>query len=796
MYVAAASGGLWKSENQGMTFTPLFQQNGAMSLGSVACAPDDPNIVYLGTGEASSRNSAGWGDGLYKSEDGGKNWKKLGLDKSLQIGRIAVNPKNHNLVFVAATGNLWGAGGDRGLYRSEDGGKTLVPVIKGDDNTGAIDVIINPNKPNEMLAAMWQRRRWAYNFNSGGPGSALYRSTDSGKTWKKVAKGLPPGPLGRIGLTWSVSKPNVVMATVERPPNGDLAQVNPDGSEVSGGLFRSEDGGESFKRVNLYNPRPFYFSIPRIDPSNDQIVYVPGVDLSRSLDGGKTVRAFSSRPHSDYHAYWIDPKDGAHMFAGTDGGLYETRDNGETWMLHDSLPIGQFYAATFDMRKPYWVYGGLQDNNSWGGPTQSVRGGIGAWEWRAVNGGDGFHFQVDWEDNTTYYTESQGGAVTRGDFVSGIGGGGARPPGEARRFNWSTPIVLSPHSPKILYVANNQLWRSVTGGRNWTAMSPDLTTNNPAKMRIGEGSVTPESTSAEHHCTIITVGESAVKQGTIWTGSDDGQVQVTADDGKTWTNVTKNIPGVPEGTWVSRVTPSNFDANRCYVTLDGHRNGDFKPYVFVTEDLGKTWKSISNNLPGDRSVYVITEGLKNESFLMVGTEMGLFMSVDGGDSWKQYLGGTFPNVRVDDIKIHTRELDAVVATHGRAIWVINVSAMEQLNTSRPVSLFKPQNVLFLGRRTGGGDEVTHFRLPNPQFAGEVYFFCKKKPIQKPRLILKEMTGQVLRNVEVDAVAGLNKVSMNVVPAKGDKTYIVELLVDGIPYQTGLTVEDVSAKLAE
>ena len=794
-YVAAATGGLWRTDNQGMTFTALFKE-GPQNWGAVAVAPDNRDIVYAGSGEASSRNSVGWGEGLFKTEDGGKTWKKLGLAESYNIGRIAVHPKDNKVALVAATGPVWKRGGERGIFRTEDGGKTWVPVIKGDEWTGGIDIAFNSAKPNEVLAATWQRRRFPYNFQSGGPGSALYRSTDAGKTWKKVTKGLPPGPLGRIGLSWGVNKSNVVMATIERPPNGDLTRMSPDGSEASGGIFRSEDGGQSWRRMNLFNPRAFYFSIPRIDPSDDQVVYIPGVDLHKSTDGGRTVRNMNADPHSDYHAYWIDPKDPSHMIAGTDGGLYQTRDGGENWMLHDQLALGQFYAVTYDMRKPYWVYGGLQDNNSWGGPTQTVRGGVGAQEWRAVAGGDGFHFQVDWEDNTTYLAESQGGAISRGDFVSGIGGGGARPPGDSRRFNWSTPFIMSPHSPKTIYVGNNQLWRSVNQGKASTAIRPELTTNNPEKMKVGFGGVTPESTSAEHHCTIITISESPNKQGLIWVGTDDGNVQVTNDEGKTWTNVTKNIKGVPAETWVSCVFASRKDPNVAFVTFDGHRTGDFKPYIFKTEDMGKTWTPIMAGLPESQSVYTVCQGINNDHFLMCGTEGGLYFSLDQGLTWTKYNGSDFPNVRVDDIVIHPRDLDAVIATHGRAIWLVNISALDQMATTRDAMIFKPQNVLFLGRQTGGGDRVTHYRFPNPRFAVEVYFYLREAPKSKPKVMLRELTGQTLRSMDVDAKAGLNKVQIPLTPTKGDKTYNVVLSVGDKEYISGFTVEDVSLKLSE
>ncbi|MEZ5163110.1 MAG: hypothetical protein R2688_05045, partial [Fimbriimonadaceae bacterium] len=598
-YVATASGGVWKTENGGITMNPVFQYEHLSAIGDVAVNQKDHNDVWVGTGEENSRNSTSWGNGVYHSTDGGKTWKHMGLEKTRHISTILLDPKNPNTIYVGALGNLWGTNPDRGVYKSTDGGKTWNKVLFVNDKTGIIEMLMDPRDPNTIYAASWERFRWPYRWASGGAGSALYKTTDGGKNWTKLTDGLPKGDIGRIGLSMMASKPDTMIASIEHKDEG--------------GVYKSTNAGKSWTKLNPINPRPFYFSNPRIDPVDENLIYLPAVNFHYSTDGGKTFGVLQSSIHVDYHAMWINPKDGNHMIVGEDGGVGQTRDRGKTWEMIDSLPIGQFYAITADMRKPYWVYGGLQDNGSWGGPTQTRDGFVGRHDWRFINGGDGFHVQVDPTDWRIVYAESQGGAIARHNLESGervfIR---PRPPqGETYRFNWSAPIVLSPHNPRTLWFGGNKLFKSVDRGDNWIEASPDLTTNDEDKQNSRAG-VTPEDTGAERHCTIITISESEVKAGVVWVGTDDGQIQLTQDDGKTWTNLTDNLPAdVPDFTWVSRVVASRYELGRAYVTLDGHRFNDYNPYVYVTEDFGKTWKKLTNGLGADDSAYVLIEGRQN-----------------------------------------------------------------------------------------------------------------------------------------------------------------------------------------
>lgn len=794
-YVATASGGVFKTTNAGMSYEPLFQQESSMSIGAIGVSATNSDIVWVGTGEANSRNSTAWGDGIYKSTDGGESWTNMGLKTSRHIGSVVVDPKYPDTVFVGALGNLWATGGERGLFKTTDGGKTWVNTLKTDADTGIIEIIQNPKNNRELFAATLQRRRMPYNFLSGGPGSALWKSTDHGNTWRKITKGLPPGPWGRIGMDYFMANPKEMVLTLERPVTGDL-KANSQG-ETSGGIFRSSDGGESWTRTSLINPRAFYFSIPRFDTRDKDRIYIPGVELHISKDGGRTIRTTNVDVHADWHALWVNPADPNHLIAGVDGGVYVSRDKGTTWEMHDRMNIGQFYGIAFDMRKPYWVYGGLQDNGSWAIPTQTERGFLGPWDAVSLSGGDGFHVQVNPDDYRWVFSESQGGAVQRTNQETGQGGS-ARPAGAGLRFNWSTPIILSSWNPEVVYVGSHRLHRSTNNGVTYTAISPDLTTNDASKMKVGAGSVSPESTSAELHCTIITISESANKQGIIWVGTDDGNVQVTQDDGATWTNVTPGVDtGLPKGTWVSRVTASKYVLGRAYATFDNHRFGDFKPYVFVTEDFGKNWKRIDAGIPDIESTYVIKEGVQNESLLYLGTEMGLYFSLDRGATWSKFKSN-FPAVSVHDVAVHPRDLDLVVGTHGRSIWTINVSALESLtpaNLDRSIFLCPPAPAYTLGRARGDGHETTHWRLPNSQPNVTVFFHMKKAPNTKPTVSLQTAGGQSISSLEGEAKAGLQSVRFPVRNlGAGTRELRVVLKVGDVEQATTVRVEDVSGNI--
>ncbi len=807
-YVASASGGLFKTVNGGISFTTVFEREGSISIGAVAVSATDPNIVWVGTGEASSRNSVAWGDGVYKSTNGGVTWTNMGLKESMHVGRIVIDPKNPDTVYVGALGRLWGSNPERGLYKTTDGGKTWVKSLFVDDKTGVIDIEMNPENNKELFASMWQRVRKPYDFISGGPGSGLYKSSDAGKTWRHISKGLPSTNFGRIGLSYFRKNPKVIIGTFEYKPDrkAEEAEKPPahrpgDGGEVknyAGGTYKSTDGGESWKRINFLNPRPFYFSTPEQDPNDENRIYILGDNLWYSDDAGKTFKTYSIRVHPDHHAFWINPKDSYQILDGNDGGLFTSRDKGLAWEQLNQLPIGQFYAAAVDMRRPYWIYGGLQDNSCWGIPTQTKKGGIAFYDSVALGGGDGFHCQVDPSDWTTVYSESQGGGASRTDLLTGQSRG-IRPRGQGVRFNWSTPFIISPHNPHTLYFGGNILFKSVDRGDHWNPISKDLTTNDPSKQHAGDKSVTPENTGAEMHCTIITISESAMKEGLIWTGSDDGQVNVTRNGGTSWTNVTANIPDLPKNTWCSRVLASKWVEGRAYATFDGHRDNDFKPYVYVTEDFGKTWKSLATGLPDFDNIYVITEGEKNKDLLYMGSEMSLRFSLDRGQTWTRFRT-KFPTVAVHDLIVHPKELDLVIATHGRSLWTLDVSGLEQLgkeDLDKDVVVPTPQDVLLMPRSGGGGWEGDRFFVaPNSQPGTRIMYYLKKAA-KDVTVIVSDIKGDRTQEYTGSSDPGLNVITWSGrldgrMAPQGD--YKVTVKVDGKEYVSAVHVEDVSKKV--
>lgn len=786
-YVATASGGLWKTTSAGIKFEPVFQYESSVALGAVAIDQDNPDIVWIGTGEENSRNSTSWGDGVYRSTDGGKTWTHMGFKSSHHIANIMLHPTNKNIVYVGVLGKLWGPSDDRGVYKTTDGGKTWNKVFSmPNQNTGVIEMIMDPRKPDTLMAAIWEKKRLPYYFESGGIGSGLYKTTDGGKNWRKITKGLPDSKMGRIGLSQFAKNPDVIVASIE--------------SEKDRGVYKSTDNGESWTFLNNLNPRPFYFSMPKIDPQDEQRIYLPAVNFHYSEDGGKTFKVNNMNIHVDHHAIWIDPKDNNHLIIGNDGGVAVSRDRGVTWEFLNNLPIGQYYAVGVDMRRPYWVYGGLQDNGTWGIPTQTNKGYVSYADSRFINGGDGFHAQVDPTDWRIVYAESQGGALVRHNIETGdrrfIR---PRPPqGETYRFNWSSPILISPHNASTIWFGGNKLFKSVNRGDTWTEASPDLSTNDPEKLKRGAG-MSPENTGAEVHCTIITISESAIKPGVVWVGTDDGNVQLTQDDGKTWTNL--KVPGVPANTWVSKVAASRHAVGRAYVTFDGHRSNDFNSYVYMTDDFGQTWTKLSEGWPENHVAYCITEGLRNPDLLFVGTEMGMWMSLDRGAKWtKFHQKQGFPTVRIDDMIIHPRELDLVIGTHGRSIWIVPISALEQLTPQAreaDVFLCRPTDAYKFGNSFEGwfeGDRT--WTSPNTQPGTTIYYHLKEKSEEKIEVLIKTANGEQVARLAGTANAGLNAVrwaargARNVVLTTGD--YLVELKVGEKTFTTTLRYEDLVA----
>lgn len=672
LYVGTAGGGVWKSTTAGMTFEPVFEKY-PQSIGCLTIDQNKPETVWVGTGESNMRNSVAVGLGLYKTTDAGRNWTRMGLENSEHISKIILHPTDPNTLFVAVPGKLWSDSPDRGLYKTADGGKTWEKILYTDEKTGCADIIMDPRNPDVLLASMWQFRRTPYSFNSGGPGSALFKSIDGGKNWRKITNGLPTSEFGRIALALAPSAPDNVLAIVE--------------SEKTS-LLISADGGETWKYQSASSnvtARPFYFSTLVVDPKDPKRVYRPAFVFSTSTDGGYSFSEASNAGgwvHSDHHALWINPNTTSQMYLGTDGGVYMSLDQGVTWTHLNTLPVSQFYHVQVDDKSPYNVYGGLQDNGSWRGPSQSI-GGIDNSDWLSLFGGDGFWVQPDATDPDIVFCEFQGGEVSKVNTRTNQSQLVQPQPGkgeEKYRWNWNTPLVKSPANPKTLFIGSQHLFKSTDRGHSWQRLSPDLTTNNKEKQKQAEsGGVTVDNTSAENHCTIFSIGPSPLDENLIFVGTDDGNIQVTRDAGKNWELISKNIPGVPPGTWVSRVTPSRFDRNVVYATFDNHAYGDIKTYAAKSADGGKTWISISTDKVLQGYAHVIVEDLENRDLLFLGTEFGLYISTNGGQSWVLYKSKLPEYVAVRDMVIQPKTNDLVLGTHGRGIFIIDdISALRRL----------------------------------------------------------------------------------------------------------------------
>jgi photosystem II stability/assembly factor-like uncharacterized protein len=777
VYVATASGGVMKTTNGGTTWEPVFDDQTSSSIGAIAVAPSDPSIVWVGTGEANNRQSSSWGNGVYRSTDGGKTWQHLGLAETHHIGRIVVHPTDPNVVWVAAAGKLWGPSKERGVYKTTDGGATWKNVLFINEDTGVSDIAVDPVSPGTAIAAAYQRRRTVFGYSGSGPGGGLYKTTDGGATWKKLEKGLPWDPnarpttpptdpeamkqIGRIGVAIYRRDPSVVYALVEH---------------VNGGTFRSDDKGESWTKMSDTNPRASYYSQIRIDPNNDQRLWVMGANMFNSDDGGKTFRQnLVQRIHGDHHALWIDPRDSNNMVLGSDGGIHFSRDRGRTWDFTNNVPLGQFYEIGLDMQKPYRVCGGLQDNNSWCGPSMSFDPrGIGNGEWFTVGGGDGFYAQIDPTDPNIVYVESQDGNLSRRDLRTHEARN-IRPPapeGERYRFQWNSPVVISAFDPKTIYYAGNFVFRSPDRGDSWTRISPDLTNGGDRDKLPIMGRVPDRFTLSRHDGVqafpaITTISESPLNRDLLWAGTDDGNLQVTRDGGKSWKNVAEKLKGLPKGTYVSRVVASRHNEGTAYATFDGHRGNDFNVYVFTTSDYGETWKAIRNGFPDDGGVVnVIREHHRNPKLLFAGTEHGLFASLDQGARW-QRVKMNLPTVPVDDIAIHPRDNDLVLGTHGRSIWILDdLTPFEQVSDAVLASDFhlfdlRPATSWRLQGRSGStGHKV--FVGENPPNGALIHYYLKAKPDEKERvrIVISDKDGKVLRELDGGKEPGINRVVWN------------------------------------
>ena len=900
IYLGYAVGGVFKSVNNGTTWEPVFDEQTTASIGDIAVHPTNADIVYVGTGEPNNRQSSSFGDGIYKSTDGGRTWQNLGLRDTQTIARIVIDPKNPETVYVAVPGHLFGPNKERGVYKTTDGGRNWHLVKFIDEDTGFTDIAIDPVNTNTLYAASYQRRRMGCCFNGGGPGSALWKTTDGGKSWTKLTSGLPPGTYGRIALDVSRSNANVVYAQIETGPTGQplttgandpgaATESTPAGAAAvpgapatttqsgavgeaagrgapaaapagrgaapaggaggrgrgfaynwcnnagpgggfgrgtqqaagttpvpppldpgRGGIFRSDNKGGSWTQVSNCNPRPMYFSQLRVDPGNDKAVYIAGLPVAKSLDGGRTFATLddagghSSPGHVDQHAIWIDPRNPKHLMIGNDGGFNVSWDQGRTWDFVNTMATATAYWDNADMRRPYYVYIGLQDNGSWGGPsaTRSPNGILNA-DWFGIGGGDGFQTAVDPTDYNIVYTESQDGNTNRYDLRNGrvqsirpraggpgrggrggagAGGGGrggaftanvlGASPGEQYRFNWNTPFQLSPHNPSIVWLGGNRLFKSLNRGDTWTA-SADLTKqvdrNVVSIMGVpGNRTMLSKNDGVVAYSTIVSLSESPLVPGVVWAGTDDGNVQVSRDGGLTFTEVGRNLPELPANHlyWISRIDASHFDAGTAYVSVDGHRSNDLKPYLFVTRDYGQQWESIIGNLPSFGFIQVVREDPRNRDLLYAGTEFGLFASTDAGKTWNRFMNN-MPTARVDDILVHPRDNDLIVATHARGVWIADdITALQQATSearSQDALLFdiRPAVVWLTDRQRGqqtGGQKA--FAGENPPRGAAIAYYLKSAPGGDVKITIADATGRAIRTLDGTRRAGINRVMWN------------------------------------
>jgi len=693
IFVGAATGGVWRSRDGGVQWEPVFDGESVLGIGSVAISQENPDVVWVGTGEGNPRNSAGVGAGIFKSLDGGESWTLMGLEQSERIHRVVPHPRDPDVVYVGVMGPAWSDGAERGVYRTRDGGATWEQVLYVDERTGAADLVMDPENPNKLFATLWEFRRWPWSFESGGKGSGLFVTYDGGDSWRRASSqdGFPEGALGRIGVAVAPSNPAVVYALVEAEANA---------------LLRSDDGGKSWKAVNDtpgVNPRPFYYADIRIDPKNENRVYRLASSMDVSEDGGRTFSPVVSSAviHGDVHELWIHPDDPRFMIMGNDGGIGLTYNGGGSWRFVENLPLAQFYHINVDMEVPYNVYGGLQDNGSWFGPSQvwEDRGIMNA-HWRRTGGGDGFASLPDFSDPRFGYSMSQQGSLMRFDKETGERRDIQPVPsdGDRLRFNWNAALNVDPHDSATIYLGSQYVHRSRDGGLSWEVISPDLTTNDPEKQRQDEsGGLTLDATGAENHTTILSIAPSPLQQGLIWVTTDDGNVQVTMDSGGTWTNLRDRIRGVPGGSWAPHVEPSKHDPGTAYVVFDDHRRGNWTTYVYRTRDFGESWEALpTSGVLG--FVHVVEEDPESPALLFLGTEFGLYVSLDEGGSWIPWRHG-IPAVPVRDLMVHPRDHDLVIGTHGRGAFILDdirplrILATERGLPSRSVHLFSPPPAL-------------------------------------------------------------------------------------------------------
>ncbi len=800
-YVGTRNGGVWKTTNNGTTFDPVFDKQGALSIGAVAVAPSNQNVVWVGTGEAYNARSSYSGNGIYKSIDAGKTWTHMGLGDSQHIARILIHPDNPEIVYVAAMGHLFSANDERGVFKTVDGGKTWQKTLFVDSNTGAIDLVMNRRTPGVLYAATYEKTRTAWDLDVGGPGSAVYKTTDGAKKWTKLAGGLPTGRLGRIGLDIYQANPNILYAIIEnanlRKPTeaeaaADASRARPPERVIGNEVYRTQDGGKTWKKTHdektvVGSKAAYSFNMIRIDPGNPNHILITSDTIPNSEDGGKTwfdttwppTRMFA-KAFGDVRNVWWDPQNPDRIIMVSDGGLHVSYDGGKTTDHYPNLPVDEFYAIDADMETPYNVYGGLQDHDSWRGPSNGWSGSVTTSDWITVGTGDGMYNRVDQTDSRWLYNTSQFGDHQRVDQKARTRTNimpkrtGKQP---ALRWNWNTPIVISPHNSMTLYTGAQVLLRSLNRGDTWQEISPDLTTNDAAKQ-FGRGNI--------QFCTITSISESPVTPGVIWVGTDDGRVQVTKDGGAVWADVTPGIvrAGGPADRWVSRVFASNHNAGTAYAAKSGFRNDDFKPYLFSTIDYGATWTPIQANLP-DQPINVVVEDRRNRNLLFVGTDAGVFVSIDAGSRWL-WMKGNMPNVPVHDMIVHPRENDLIAGTYGRGIWITDVSVLQQLDEKvlgEDVWLFDIEPHTSFHESGWGNYELygdRYHSTPNEPDAVIVNYYLREKTAATVSVRVSDPAGKLVRTLDGTAAAGMNAVAWNMRDAERrpvpEGRYVVTLVV--------------------
>lgn len=764
-YVGLGTGGVMKTSNDGASFDAVFAKEAVAAVGAVAVSPSNSNYVWVGTGEANDRNSSSWGNGVYLSTDGGGSWTNVGLKESKTIARIIAHPTDSLTAYVAAMGDLWSPSRERGLYKTTDGGKNWRPVLTAStfaDRIGCGDVVMDPATPTTLYATLYGRMRtpWSFSYGADATGGkdlgGIFKSTDGGGSWKKLSNGLP-GKTGRIGLAIYARDPRIVYAIVQSDEGGtsSIDEVK----SKHGGVFRSEDGGESWTRMNALNPRPFYFSQIRVDPSNDKRVYLLGYMMHVSDDGGTTFREdHFEKVHPDCHALAIDPRNPKRLILGTDGGVYLSFASGKGWIHLNNFAAGEFYRIAVDMRTPYRIAGGLQDNLNWVGPSATrTKDGIVNSDWVNIGGGDGFYCVFDPHDSNVVYAESQQGYVHKLNLSNGEFKNLRPEPAEGQqafRFHWNSPLLPAIHEKGAMFLAGNRVFKLKDRGEKFQIISPDLSRQDPEKiMTVGSG--------AENFGVVYTLAESPVKQGTLWAGTDDGKLWLTVDEGGRWQDLTRNLPPQVKNLWISRIEASPHDANTAFVAIDGHRSGDYAPHLLKTSDGGKSWKSVAGNLPTDGPVKVVRQGRKNPHLLFAGTEFNLFISLNDGVEWSKF--GDLPTVAVDDIVIHPRDLDLVIATHGRSLFIVDdISPLENFADSirqKDAHMFATRPATGFYPLPGFSDwnGTATFRGANPPEGAVINYWVKEYTGEPVKIAITNAAGQPVANLTGPGTPGFNRI---------------------------------------